>query len=58
MPAYASQGEGPDHARVFFATVGAGGRTLGSGTGTSKKAAEQAAARRALEALGAEGADA
>jgi ribonuclease III len=55
VPAYASQGEGPDHARVFFATVSAGGRMLGSGTGTSKKAAEQAAARHALEALAADG---
>ena len=54
VPAYASQGEGPDHARVFFATVGAGGRVLGSGTGTSKKAAEQAAARHALDLLAAE----
>ena len=54
VPAYASQGEGPDHARVFFATVAAGGRVLGSGTGTSKKAAEQAAARHALDLLAAE----
>ncbi len=54
VPAYASEGEGPDHARVFFATVSAGGRVLGSGSGTSKKAAEQAAARGALEVLAAE----
>lgn len=54
VPAYASQGEGPDHARVFFATVGAGGRVLGSGSGTSKKAAEQAAARAALDLLAGE----
>lgn len=54
VPSYACQGEGPDHAREFFATVGAGGRTLGSGSGTSKKAAEQAAARRALDLLAAE----
>lgn len=57
VPAYASQGEGPDHARVFFATVSAGGRVLGSGTGTSKKAAEQVAARSALDLLSAEGAE-
>ena len=53
VPAYSSQGEGPDHAPVFFATVSAGGRVLGSGTGTSKKAAEQAAARQALDLLAA-----
>lgn len=59
VPAYSSQGEGPDHARVFFATVSAGGRVLGSGTGTSKKSAEQAAARSALDLLaGEEGEDA
>jgi ribonuclease III len=54
VPAYASQGEGPDHARVYFATVSAGGRLLGSGTGTSKKAAEQAAAQTALDLLAGE----
>lgn len=54
VPSYACQGEGPDHAREFFATVSAGGRTLGSGSGPSKKAAEQAAAGRALEMLAAE----
>lgn len=52
-PAYVAEGEGLEHARVFFATVSAGGRVLGMGTGTSKKRAEQAAARHALEALGA-----
>jgi ribonuclease-3 len=51
-PTYAAEGEGPEHARVFFATVSVGGRVLGLGTGTSKKRAEQAAARHALEALG------
>lgn len=53
-PAYALQGEGPDHARVYFATVGTGGRILGSGIGASKKAAEQAAARAALDVLASE----
>ncbi len=43
--------EGPDHAKVFVATVEAGGRILGEGTGSSKKQAEQAAAREALERL-------
>ena len=58
VPAYAFQAEGPDHARTYFATVSGGGRVLGSGTGTSKKTAEQAAAARALDVLAAEAADA
>lgn len=40
--------EGPDHAKLFAAAVEAGGRVLGEGRGTSKKAAEQAAAQAAL----------
>lgn len=43
--------EGPDHAKVFVATVEAGGRGLGEGRGQSKKQAEQAAAQAALEFL-------
>lgn len=43
--------EGPDHAKVFVAIVEAGGRPLGEGRGQSKKAAEQAAARAALDVL-------
>ncbi|HEV8353635.1 MAG TPA: ribonuclease III [bacterium] len=43
--------EGPDHAKQFIATVEAGGRVLGEGRGQSKKQAEQAAARAALEFL-------
>lgn len=43
--------EGPDHAKLFIATVEAGGRILGEGKGQSKKQAEQAAARSALELL-------
>ncbi|MBP1633018.1 MAG: ribonuclease [Acidobacteria bacterium] len=54
VPSYVAEGEGPEHARVFFATVAAGGRVLGTGTGTSKKRAEQAAARYALDTLTAE----
>jgi ribonuclease-3 len=54
-PSYMAEGEGPEHARVFFATVAAGGRVLGMGMGTSKKRAEQAAARQALDTLEAEG---
>lgn len=51
MPVYSVTGSGPDHARVFVATVEAGGETLGTGTGPSKKAAEQAAAEAALGRL-------
>lgn len=41
--------EGPDHRKVFASRVLWEGRELGSGTGNSKKAAEIAAARHALE---------
>ncbi len=43
---------GPDHARVFEVEVTCDGATLGTGTGRSKKEAEQAAARNALERYG------
>jgi ribonuclease III len=43
--------EGPAHARVFTAGVWIGDRCLASGQGTSKREAEQQAARAALEAL-------
>lgn len=42
---------GPDHAKVFEACVTINGRQVGSGTGRSKKEAEQSAARSALENL-------
>ena len=42
---------GPDHAKVFEACVTVNGQPVGSGTGRSKKEAEQAAARSALERL-------
>ncbi|BAS27466.1 ribonuclease III [Limnochorda pilosa] len=45
---------GPDHDRSFRVEVWLGGQLLGRGAGRSKKAAEQEAAHRALEALGAE----
>lgn len=41
--------EGPDHSKTFFVEVKALGRVLGSGTGRSKKQAEQIAAKFALE---------
>lgn len=50
-PHYETDGEGPDHDRVFTAHVIVGGKMRGTGTGKSKKAAEQEAARRALESL-------
>ncbi|OFW67328.1 MAG: ribonuclease III [Actinobacteria bacterium RBG_16_68_21] len=52
VPEYQVVGTGPDHARAFSAEVAAGGDVLGSGMGSSKKRAEQDAARSALEALG------
>ncbi len=41
---------GPDHDRTFVAEVRIGRQVLGSGSGKSKKQAEQAAARQALAA--------
>lgn len=49
---------GPDHAKEFEVAVSALGRTLGHGRGRSKKLAEHAAAREALEALDASAGDA
>ncbi|MDR0904744.1 MAG: ribonuclease III [Oscillospiraceae bacterium] len=43
---------GPDHLKVFAVEVSVGGTVLGRGEGSSKKSAEQAAARAALEKLG------
>lgn len=51
LPAYEVAGEGPDHHRRFHATVRLAGEVWGEGVGTSKKAAEQEAARVAHEAL-------
>lgn len=50
-PTYSVQGTGPDHDRTFSATVVVDGSLMGSGTGRSKKEAEQAAARKALKTL-------
>lgn len=49
-PSYDTTGEGPDHDRRYTARVELAGIT-GVGTGTSKKAAELAAARQAVEQL-------
>ena len=45
--------EGPPHAPIFFYKVKEGERELGSGQGTSKQNAQQAAARDALGRMGA-----
>ena len=50
LPVYTVDGDGPDHSRVFTARVTVNGCT-GTGVGTSKKAAEIAAARDACEQL-------
>ena len=42
---------GPDHSKVFTFDAKVNGETVGTGTGRSKKEAEQAAARSALEAM-------
>jgi ribonuclease-3 len=52
LPSYRVADEGPDHAKKFEATVSVGGRVLGSGTGRTKKQAEQAAAKEAWFAIG------
>ena len=43
--------EGPDHAKRFIVEVKLGGKTEGKGIGSTKKAAEQEAAYRAIIAL-------
>lgn len=49
---YALVGEsGPDHDKVFLVEVSLNGQVVGSGSGSSKKRAEQDAARQAMEAL-------
>ena len=50
-PRYEVVDDGPDHAKLFFATVRVDGIAHGTGEGRSKKQAEQAAARDAWEKL-------
>lgn len=50
-PEYNVDESGPEHAKWFIATVRADGRVIGEGEGTSKKRAEQEAARRASDLL-------
>jgi ribonuclease-3 len=47
--------EGPPHDRHFTCAASIDGEQVGLGTGRSKKAAEQEAARQAMESLGVEG---
>ena len=51
MPDYRVSDTGPDHAKMFFAEVFLGDELLGSGSGRSKKVAEEQAAQQACAAL-------
>lgn len=51
IPVYSVEAAGPDHARVFTATVTVGNLISATGTGTSKKHAEMAAALSAWNTL-------
>lgn len=48
-PRYRVADQGPDHDKIFTATVEIDGDIIGQGTGRSKKEAEQSAAQQALE---------
>ena len=54
VPDYQVEESGPDHQKSFRAVVRIGGRDLGSGSGRSKKEAEQQAAEAAWNAITAE----
>jgi ribonuclease III len=51
MPEYRIEDRGPDHEKVFTATVFLNGSLMGTGVGRSKKEAEQQAARQAWRRL-------
>lgn len=51
MPEYRVTDEGPDHAKLFHAQVFLGDELLGSGSGRSKKVAEEQAAQQACAVL-------
>ena len=57
-PSYRVEDEGPDHAKTFRASVLLAGEVHGSGSGRTKKAAEQEAAEVAWRAISAENAPA
>ncbi len=50
-PRYEVEATGPDHARRFYVTATVAGVAYGKGEGRSKKQAEQAAARAAVDVL-------
>lgn len=58
VPDYKITSSGPDHDKRFTARVYLSGELLGVGEGRSKKEAEQAAAKEALERLDTRGSDA
>lgn len=58
VPRYDIEGTGPDHERVFTATVVVSERPFGTGTGRTKKFAEQQAAAQAWNAITAQFPDA
>lgn len=51
LPRYRLREEGPDHCKTFYATVYVADRKMGTGSGSSKKEAEQSAAREALRRM-------
>ena len=57
VPEYRVEEEGPDHEKTFHAQAVVGDEVLGSGTGRSKKEAEQRAAELAWRALSARAAE-
>ena len=56
-PTYSLTETGPDHDKSFTAVVSVNGREWGTGTGRSKREAQQVAASRALNALGTDSAN-
>jgi ribonuclease-3 len=54
LPRYRIREEGPDHRKTFHADVFITDRRMGRGSGSSKKEAEQAAAREALDRMACE----
>ena len=49
LPRYSIHSDGPDHEKIFFASIHVGDDIIGKGKGNSKKEAEQAAATEALK---------